>query len=45
MPDIIDFVIENAKEIKSYEVDYYSHTIEVTFTMNNGDTFTFFDSE
>lgn len=46
MFDIIDFVMENANQIQDYEVEYFSdHTICVTFTMKNGDTQIFYDSE
>ena len=45
MYDIIDFCLEEGKNIKEYEVTYHSNgNIEVTFTMTNGDTETFFET-
>lgn len=44
MNDIIDFAIENAQNIKTYEITYYSDgLIEVVFTLADGDTYTFFE--
>lgn len=43
MFDIIDFCLENAKDIDTYEVEYRKEEIVVTFYMKNGDTETFFE--
>lgn len=46
MNDIIDFAIENAQNIKTYEINYYSDdSIEVVFTLIDGDTYTFFEEK
>jgi hypothetical protein len=45
MFDIIDFCLENAKDVDTYEVEYWEKgkEIVVTFHMKNGDTETFFE--
>lgn len=44
MNDIIDFAIENAQNIKTYEITYYNDgSIAVVFILTNGDTYTFFE--